>query len=484
MSNPFYYMKMNGKNRELLNLDEAWEEIIGGDNNSVSPEEIYRRVSYVYRAIEIVSSSLASLPFEITSTRTDEVIDSSADYENAVGFLPNPTGLLYIIEAALQIWAYAYLFKVTRRAVIDKMRYILPTSVKYKIDDVTGDITFTRVVNGKLYNLTPDNIVYFWKPDPFVEIGAPTASPAQAAMMAAGLKMSVNKFGNLFFERGAIKATLFAVSGTIAPVERSKFKQLLKRLSGGSDTAWSNDIINADNVTPVIIGEGIESLDNNALTDEAVREIAVAFGLSPSQFISPQGLGSGGVADQSNFDFYDKKIVPDAKFIQAVLNDQVFNKLGYRFRFLPDTLDIYQEDESKRSGALASIVSVLEKGEVADIGMEILGYEISDAARKKLEAYWRNSRAEVLEPEDDPPRPQPAPVVPEPVEEKTLEQIDIEKWKRYATKRVKSGKVPDREWESDHISDAKLGAIQGVLENCKTVDDVDNVFANVWMGYP
>ena len=224
---PFINATKHIKNNALLNLDEAWTIISGDLKERGKLNELYRNVSYLFRGIDILSNAVARMPFQIED-ENGKIIDQSKDYQNALGFLPNPGYLFGLIEAALQIWGYAYNFRVVRNTfindvkVMDDLRYLLPTTVNYEIDDETGEITFERNVNGKPVEYTTEEIVYYWMADPFVELGTPTGSPVQAAAAAAGIKMSVNDFGIAFFARGAIKATLLTTKGNVVEAERSK----------------------------------------------------------------------------------------------------------------------------------------------------------------------------------------------------------------------------------------------------------------------
>ena len=58
---------------------------------------------------------------------------------------------------------------------------------------------------------------------------------------------------------------------------------------------------------------------------------------------------------------------------------------------------------------------------------------------------------------------------------------ELKAWKRYAIKRI--GKE-SRPFKSDIIPPALQGAIQGCLEEAKTAEDVVEIFADVWQGYP
>ena len=71
---------------------------------------------------------------------------------------------------------------------------------------------FIRVIGSNQIELAIDEVAYFWLPDPSIEVGPPSWSPVKAALRAAGVLGSMDRFTTNFFDRGAIKATLDGAS--------------------------------------------------------------------------------------------------------------------------------------------------------------------------------------------------------------------------------------------------------------------------------
>ena len=132
---------------------------------------------------------------------------------------------------------------------------------------VRGLKGFTRIIGSTQIELATDEVVYFWLPDPSIEVGPPSWSPVKAALRAAGVLGSMDKFTTNFFDRGAIKATLLTVPATTRKADRETLRSWWRTVFGGSKRLC-NWVINADDVKPVVIGEGIESLSNARLTRE------------------------------------------------------------------------------------------------------------------------------------------------------------------------------------------------------------------------
>lgn len=353
----------------------AWTFYSGGQDKKPLQllKEYWRAVPWLFRGVQIRAQALSALPFAIVG-RGGEDVDTSADYSNVVGFLPDPVSLFYLVEAALCLLGRAYLFREKNRVRTLGLRYLLPTSITPKLDEKRGLVGFNRQLKSGSKLLEVDDLVYFWQPDPFVEIGPPTSSPGQAACNAAGVLFNTDNFASLFFFRGAVKATLLTVEGSPPESEKKKLKAWWTRFISGIANAFTAEIISAD-VKPVIVGEGIGELSDTELTKEKREDIATALGVPQTMLWSTAaaGLGGGSVVTSDNLSFYRDTIVPEAEFVTSTLNSQLFMPLGYRLEFRPETLDVYQADENERAAAYSSYVHA---GMAPSVTAQILGVEL------------------------------------------------------------------------------------------------------------
>lgn len=473
--------------------ESAWQYLTGQTGETKDLQDYYKAIPWLFRGVDIRADAVASMPFSIYRGETE--IDTSDDYQNKVGFLPSPGSLFGLIEAALTIWGYAYAFKLRSVFMAKGVRYLLPSSVRVKITQ-DGEIAFTRREGNRDIAYTTDDIIYFWQRDPFVEIGPPTASPAQAAASAADVLFNVDKFAAAFFERGAIKATLFTTQN-ILPQERDRLKSWLKRFFGrGIATSWQTDIINAETVKPIVIGEGLESLENTSLTESKRIDIAAALGIPYSVLFS--NASNRATAEQDDKHLYTKTIVPDCRFIEEVLNKQLFEDYGYRIKFDENRLDLFQEDENERAQSLTQLVAALEKPEEFLLASEILGYEIPDDIKKRIEAMIQEKaeraaeiQANMAAAQNQPPQPgqpaqeqeQPAPVAQQ-APPPNNRSIDLGKWEQKALKRVRKGQAAACSFDSEYLDPVTVASIGAHLEDAQTEQDVKAVFSDLWMGYP
>ena len=469
---------------------EAWINFTGGDGTVSGLQKYYKAIPWLFRGVNIRANAVAAMPFAIFKGDTE--IDNSDDYQNKVGFMPNPGALFGLIEAALTIWGYSYLFrKANDFGFSQGLRYLLSSSVTCAIDPDTGEPTFTRTVNGKPKDYSKDEIVYFWTRDPFVEKGPPASSPAQAAANAAGVLLNIDLFASAFFERGAIKATLLTTEN-IVPQERDRLKAWWNRMfTKGNKSSWQTDIINAKAITPVVVGEGLESLDNKELSESKRTDIAAALGIPYSVLFS--NASNRATAEQDDVHLYTKTIIPDSEFIAGVLNDQELTQQGYKLVMQPQKLTLFQTDENERAESLTQLVASLAKPEEFLLAADILGFDLDPKTRANIEKL-ATQRAQAREAMPEQPvtvnntpqtEPQNTEQRREPQETPgTARAADLQKWQMKAIKLVRKGKPAACPFDSDHIDIVTAAAIGAQLETAASEDDVKAVFADVWRGYP
>jgi phage portal protein BeeE len=470
--------------------DEAWTWLTGEpDSGKSGIKEYFKAVPWLFRGVNLRANAVSKMPFNIYQGDGEEEIDTSDNYQNEMGFLPNPKRTLRLIEMSLALMGVAYLFNVRNRVITLDLKYLNPATIKPILDEQNGLIGFKRTLTTTV-KYEVEDIVHLWLEDPYIEVGEPNISPAKAALMASGVLANVDEFVAAFFKRGAIKATIFSAKG-MSRSDAEGFENWWTKFVTGVQNSWRTKVLNAEVMAPTVVGEGIEGLQDQDLTKEKREDISTALGVPQSLLWSSEagGLGGSGVVTQDDFHFYDKTIIPECEFIQYVLNEQVFKPAGYRLEFLPETLDIMQEDEKARSMALGYLFNA----EVPlDIAMKILGFEMSDEYWKRIEEQVKKKeeRAEELvgqltqggggaafQPEDPKDKP-------DPFQEKSL-AADLEQWKQKAINHMKRGKpAKGRRFDSEIIPPALEGAIAGSLEEAETEEAITAVFEDIWMGYP
>lgn len=524
---PVTILRNNGKTIRPEDLPpEAWAIVMGkGEDHKL--QDIYSKVSWVFRAMDILMNNMRLVPFIIENLAGDKIDDSTA-YENKVGFLPHPRALFQLIEVALNVFGYAYLYRQANilGSKTISTRYMLPTSIQpdWRKDDsgkVLGLNGFKR--RGAEELLKVEDVIYFWKPDPFVEFGPPASSALMSAAAEAGVILNLNAFASLYFERGAIRATILAVSGDPPEKEKQRIKSLWQRLMTGVKGLFGEMVINAESLKPIVVGGGLDDLADKNLTNEKREAIASAIGIPHSMLFS--GASNYAVSQQDELNLYNQKIVPDCDFIEEIMNEQLLNPAGYRMRFTPEAMDIFQQDESDRAQAMNNFMDAFNKAtslEMVKALFKIFGYEVDDEAMGFIVAHFAEKQkradamAEQLKGSAQPGNTPPAatgnnggaagsapPTQPgQPGQPATnpggaagnngnnggtgqpAKKNHLDLWQLKAIKAIKAGKSAAVPFESDEIPMALQGAIAGALEEAKDLATVEAIFDNAWIGYP
>lgn len=454
--------------------EEAWHTLTGSYATSAGERKLYQAIPWMFRGVGLRAGMVKKMPFVIETLKGKEV-DNSRDYQNAVGWFPSPGRLFWQMEACATLTGRWYLWRqhTLQGNLTRGFRYLLPTSVEPKIDD-SGLTGFRRTMQSQVVDAPVESIVYHWLPDPYVEIGPPESYPVKAALMAAGVLSNVDEFIAGFFKRGAIRATLLTVKGMPEKSEREKLEAWWKNVVAGVKNAFGAKVINADALTPVVIGDGLKELENQTLTDDKAKAIAVALGIPLSILFSDAANYATSERDWLNF--LDTTIVPACELHEETLNEQVFNPAGYRLRFLPETLDAYQEDENDRAVALTQLTTAMES-DYFEPASEILGYEIDSALMAKIQAIKadKEKQAEAIHEQMQQTEPEQAD------EDETPDnprREELRRWERKALKAVERGKSAGVPFESSVIPAEQHARIEAGLNGCADAEAVKALFAS------
>ena len=465
---------------------DAWVYISNEPVQENDSRAYYKIIPTLYRAVDIRASSISNLPWALMDGETE--YETSDAYENKTGLISNMNQMLYLIEASLVLAGSAYWKREENAAGFSKLRHLDPTSMK--LDEkkaASGEIEWKRNEPiPKVY--TPDEIVYFWYPDPYVEMGPPSSWPVKSALHACGVLANLDEFAKNYFGRGAIKAMLFSMQGASRDTAK-EFESWWNRYITGITNAFRTKVMNAESVTPVVVGEGMKELENVSLSQEKREEIALACSIPMSILFAD--AANYATANQDKRNWYEDKVIPESRFVASILNEQLYEPMGLRLVFHPETLDIMQEDEKERSMALG----YLYNAEVPlDIAMRVLGFELTDEDWKRIEEQVKKKEERAEELVDnltqggnngDGAAFQPENPVekPDPFQEKGF-IVDLDKWQRKSKKRLKADKSPAVTFESEHIPATLNAAIEGALEEAGSEDDITQVFSDIWLGYP
>jgi HK97 family phage portal protein len=436
----------------------AWTWLTGQPETN---EQTYKNtVPWLYRAFTILQNTIITIPFVLANKKTKQTIDDSNNWKNILGYFPQFTKLLQLINGSLNGCGKAYLFVERSSIGIKSVRYLNPNSITPILDE-TGLKGFTRTTNnGSQKHLNVEDIVYFWLPDWEVELGEAKTYPMKAALAAAGVLHNIDEFAASFFMRGAIKATLLTVQGTPRKEEADKLKQWWNNVMTGIRRAWSSEVINADIIKPVTIGEGIDSLANVSLIETKREDIATAFGIPQTMLFS--NAANYATANQDTENLLTQTVIPSLQFIFSVLNDQLLAGTPYMLQTNESLMDMFQENEVRRADSYSKYVA---SGMKPSIAAQMLGLDLPEGV-----AY------EDLDEEDEPEEKLLAEMPPSQENPLLTAQVaeELRNWEKFAIRGLT--KTVKREFSCQFISEEMAKHIKEALKLCTTEDDIKRVF--------
>lgn len=357
--------------------DENWERLLGITPRQTDIEKLFAVSDWMFRCTALISGALSSIPMTIKLVGAkDSLWDSENDESMPSGLeaFKNVPDLMTLIAAAYPLLGRAYVLR--QRATSKKpvgLRWLMASSIEPEIGPA-GLMSFRRQMrNGAVAKLPVDDVLYFWYRDPLVEIGEPSAYPGMAAAQAGEIIVNMDKFLSAYFRRGMIRATLFIYKGggILPEAEKDRLRSWWSRVTSGVKNAFGTEVISGEMAEVQQIGDGISELGNAALTAEKREAISTAFGVPHSLVMS--NAANYATAEQDVLSLFQNAVIPLAKQIQSEINRQLFEPLGYWFRFEFKRIEAIQKAEV----AKAQMVQQLVGGPVLTVneGRELLGYD-------------------------------------------------------------------------------------------------------------
>lgn len=368
--------------------EEAWRHIAGDSGGAGEVEKMYNAVGVLFACVDVRAAALSSMPWHIYQGDSPVWSWEEEDVPEELLFLDGLTDLLFRTEVALCLGpdSEAFWVKEGNRSALKDVRWLTPSTVDPVWDKTKGLLGFERRIGNERIRLTLDEVVYFMRPG--LHETQPAKAPGHVAMRRAKVSYNADLFMELFFERGAIKATLLTVPPESSQAERDKLKAWWRRFMSGIRNAWDAGVISTA-VEPVVVGEGVSELSNTELDANNAKSIATTMRVPHSLLFSD--AANYATSQQDEMNFYTLTIGPDARLIARAVNRQLLNPLGYSLRFDMNSLPLFQEDENERAAAFGAYVSA---GLPMALTAEMLGLDLPQGwTYEKLQAVEDEKRA-------------------------------------------------------------------------------------------
>lgn len=367
----FLKAAQKGKNLKVSTVnDDLFTDI--GTRNQAGEYLAYHSVSYCYRAIDIRARSVSTIPLEW----------NTPDHLVTQALTPLLPSLFWLIEASLAIYGAAYILNGHNQFGVPKPRWLLPTTITPRYIPNEGLAWFDRVTvyeGEKSYEqLSLDEVTYFWYPNLFSEMGS-GVSPTRVALHAANVLIGLDEFSAQYFQRGAIKAVLLQagsndpLQGTPPKEEIDRLRWWWKNLVQGVRNAF-NSVVVTTQVNPVVIGEGLQELDESKVIGTRIEDISVAYGV-PLSLMLPKAA-TYATAQQDFLNLFTLTTIPETELICNILNSQLLARYGLELHPVPEKTDVMSFAEMQRATALRDLVdsNILTLDEARErLGLEPLG---------------------------------------------------------------------------------------------------------------
>lgn len=448
------------------------------------PVHLAVRVGLLARAIEIRGQSILEIPWEVR--RNNEVVWSSSEDTppSQLRWFSNFPELLSLTEQSLVMKSQAFWHVERNRVRANRLTWFSPLTMQVLWNDDLRIDKFLRTYDASepARPYLPEDIVYIWYRSPIKET-EPRTSPLDAAARTAKVIDNLDLFVSTFFERGAIKATLLTVEGNPAQQERDRLKNWWESALTGIKKAFSTEVVSAS-VKPVVVGEGLREMSNTDLSREKREDLVSIMGVPLSKIFS--NAANFATADQDDKAFYKNTIIPDCRLIQHTVNTAI-EFTGYQLVFTPETMDVFQEEETSRAQAYGYYVG---NGMKPSIAAAILGIELPEGVEyadldpippkfEPVQPTTTTTESEITEPAME--------VMESEQEEQTQKSIDVvitaeqledlNKYRRKVFKRLAAGKELVCDFQSDSIPASVLNYMRYKLYDAETHEDVEEILS-------
>jgi HK97 family phage portal protein len=436
------------------------------DNNPISVQNAYKQVPVMKSAIQLRANSVASFPYSVIRNGEDVTHD-----QDMIELMRTLRPLLKKVELNLCIYGHAYLLiEKNKYGINQRMRSLMPRTIKPIVDQTRGLIGFNRVMNEKTYEIQLDEVIYFWTDNIDAEIGH-GVSDAETAMRAASTLYFLDTFLENFWKRGAIKATLLTVGGATQQAEIEKLEAWWKRFISGVKNAWQSVGIRAD-VKPVVIGDTLKDTVNPDLTEQSRTDVLTALGVPHSLVLS--NAATYATAQVDRLGFYENTVYPEALSICNAINDQYFSRFNIRIVPVPNKLETYQRNEIDKAQGVIQLTGspILTVNEARDM----MGYGPIQEAPMNIDDKF-DTPEEIINataPAQQQPQTQSADAI-----MPSEKSVDLSKWRSKSLKQVHIGKNANVKFVSETIPEDEQFIIREQLANAKCADEVSLIFGNM-----
>ena len=368
------------------------------------------------------------------------------------------------------------------KAAGKNIRYIVPTTIT-PIVDINGLQGFKRTIGNvsKDYPLTKNcPIFWMWRMDHTTELLPAKATEFQAMMAAAGILYYSDSFIQAFFRRGCIKPTMLVLKGMAPPGAIEKIENVWDKIIRGGYKYLGKIFQGVDangGLEAQTIGEGVDNLKDETLTNAKIADIAMSVGMPLSLLLSNSANYATAATEYKSW--YENALAPWCSFMAEEMTDKLFKPLGLRFEFRPEMTDPGQEDEVSRAGAYSTYVS---SGMKPSVAAQVVGIELPQgiefAALDTMQEEKQEQAIEIMQEKQSSSDEEEKPDGMQKEKEKvkfvpSIDQLkEMEIWRKFAFRKNKKGESLDFPFDVKTLPD---DIADGIRERLLQATDEDSI---------
>ena len=325
---------------KALNLEDflpaAWTGSQSGDSDAVDVETTYERVAVVRTAVTLRANALASLPWEVT-TRRGTLVPFDAERLAAI---------IRGVEIDLCLYGAAYLLRDPAAPL--GLRRLHPRTITAITDPKRGLVGFTRRANNAEIRLDPETeLLYIWEPSVRGEV-EPGVGLVTTALTQARALLAAERYQTAYFERGAVRPTVWMFAQRPTDAERSRFEQWLRQLVSGIRNAFRHLALSSE-VKTVTLGDTLSDAINPELLQRAAELMLTAFQVPMSLVFSSASNYATALRDYQTFILLT--VLTRAREVVAMLQPH-FAAYNQTLRCNEARIDAVQSVELEKSEAI------------------------------------------------------------------------------------------------------------------------------------
>jgi HK97 family phage portal protein len=433
----------------------GWAEALMDAEHMHNEQQAFASVPLIFRAINLRCDTLTSCPVHVYKGEGDNRAETDWPLPQEM------VDLLWLTEASMLLSGAAYWLKLKNKANLlkDGVQWLNPATMTVELGNKNEIIFKQDKATQNTGPWTLKEMVYFKDFNPSNDVG-PGVSPTEVSLGASSLMRYMTDFASVFFEKGAMPITVLGVQGLTDKDEIKRVEGFFKKIASGVKNAFRTVAVNTEKLDPKVLSQPVKDLAMPELTEQARHNIAWAFGIPQTML---EDSANYATAKEHRMSFWQDTLRPRGNKIARVINKQLLEPhFGMTMEFAFDELDIFQEDEEKRSDSYYNYVGA---GMRPSIAAEILGIDLPEGVDyADLDDKYDQPEQEM----DADDRP-----INDSNDEKRVKD-ELRKWLRFELRRL--GKDDKREFKSAVIPLSMYGAISGSLQTADNEDAVKRIF--------